>query len=924
MRARLLVTLALAALALTAGPAAAEELSPAAQSLAQCVQNNQRLSVLMLIDESGSLRTTDPSNERVDGIKAALTGLADLAETPVNGTKPEVSVLMAGFYARAHPDPSSGGAGSGAWKAVDRETVDVLNTTAGDYARLNHGRATDYGTALIAARQLLKERLVEQSAEGGQPPCEALIWFTDGRYSLPRRVGKAGLGLPKTVPYAPGIELDQPGAGKRAVSAGKEMMCKPGGLMDELADSGVVRFTVALSTQLAPADGQFLSAATTGSAGSQRCGARLSPRTGQYLDARNSDSLFFAFGGLLSATPPIHANPVCPGLACVRGQTRFSTVPGLSQFLIRAASGVEGAELELSAPGGRSVRLAPEGQEHVSLAGTAVTARWVSPTAVEVQGEFQPGGREWVGNWSYAFVDPQAATGRPPSAQSHSSVQLFTDLEPSIAGDPSLIRGVPTKLAFQLDDPALEGQGLSSGPLLRSASLTASIDDPVAETSTRVAVTGPDESGKFTALVTVPERSSASFVYLSLTAHLAIPGGTPVAPQYRSYQVPVRFPPGQGFPLVSPSSLAPGAAEGTDGTEAELTVTGSSVAGGCVWLGDPDLRAPDAVTMVTEPKASSADGCLHVGKGEQRTLTVRFLPRSGETGDVSGSLPLHLSSEIVPGERRISVPVSFAVSSPPDAARRDALLVVLVLFGALFPLLFLHLLNYLTARFTAPQDLLVLAQGAEAGPGGVSAPVTPEYTAFEPLTLEGENRKVRALTIDQLRFRTVATSGPTGLFRGPFGIASAASGGPFAAGSLSRRLRSWRGGARHEVPLSLAGCWFFVPEPAPAEAEVSVGGSGLWDEPLRATESVDGSGRIKGRLILVIANGGDTEMGEKLLADADRALRSDELREGLVARPEEAEAEEEARVEEGVGVAADPVPPPGAESIADDDDDPWA
>lgn len=922
MRVRLVIALALVASVLAVGRAGAEELSPAARSLAQCVQSNQRLSVLMLIDESGSLRTTDPGNQRVDGIKAALTGLADLAESPVNGKKPEVSVLMAGFYARARPAPTSAGAGSGAWKTVDRGTVDSLNATADDYAHLNQGRATDYGMALIAARQLLKDRLVEEGAEG-QPPCEALIWFTDGRYSLPRRIGKAGLGLPRTVPYAPGVELEQPGAGDRAVAAGKKLMCKPGGLMDELADSGVIRFTVALSTQLAPADGQFLNAATTGGAGPRRCGTRLSPRSGQYLDARDSDRLFFAFGGLLSATPPVHADQVCPALACLRGQTRFSTVPGLSQFLIRAASGVDGSELELRAPGGHSVRLASDGREHASLADTRLTARWVSPTAVEVQGEFQPGGREWVGNWSYTFVDPEAKAGQPPSAKSHSSVQLFTDLEPVIVGDPSLIRGIPTKLAFELRDPALgSGGGLNSGPLLQSTSLTASIDDPVTETSTRIPVAGPDESGRFSATVTVPGHSSASFVYLSLTAHLAIRDGTPVAPQYRSYQVPVRFPPGQGFPLVSPSSLTPDAAQGTDGTEAELTIAGSPVAGGCIWLGAPDLRAPDAVAVDAEPEASSVDNCLHVGKGERRTVIVRFLPRSDQTGDVTGSLPVHLSSEIVPGERSISMPVSFAISTPPDATRRDVLLVVLVLFGALFPLLFLHLLNYLNARFTAPQDLLVLTQDAEAGPEGVSVSIAPEYAAFDPLTMVGESRKVRTLAIADLRFRAIATNGPTGLFRGPFGVVSAASGGLLAAGSLSKPLRSWRDGTEHEVPLSLAGSWFFVPSPAPSEEPSTAGGSGLWDEPLRATRLAPGSERVRGHLILVIANGGDTEMGEKLLADADRALRSDELRSELVERPQETEAEGEAHGAEEVGVAVDPDPPAADSKL--EDDDPWA
>ncbi|MDQ3725038.1 MAG: hypothetical protein M3335_03960 [Actinomycetota bacterium] len=882
------------------------------------MQTNNRLSVLMLIDESGSLRTTDPQNKRVDGIRAALTGLAGLAETPVNGTKPEVSVLLAGFYAKAHPDPGKAEVGPGAWKPVNRDTIDVLNTTAGDYARLNDGRATDYGTALAAARQLLKERMIEESEGGIAQPCQALIWFTDGRYALPQRVGKAGVGLPKTVPYAPGIRLDQPGAGDRAVAAGKKMMCEPGGLMDELASSGVIRFTVALSTQLSPRDGAFLDSATTGSAGTQRCGEELSPRTGEYLDAGDSDSLFFAFGSLLSAAPPVHVDEVCPGLSCVRGATRFTTVPGLSQFLIRASSGVEGAFLYLKGPGGESVRLASGGQEEVSLAGTEIVARWVSPTAVEVQGEFSPEGMEWVGDWSYQFVDPSAKRRSRP-AQSRSSVQLFTELEPVIEGDPALIRGTPTKLDLALKGPnENSGSQLRAGPLLEAASISASLEDPVAGTSTPVRVVGPDQEGGFSTKVKVPADSSAGFVYVSLTSHLAIPGGTPVAPQYRSYDIPVRFPPGQGYPTLSPSSLNLDSIEGDSGTKAELTVTGSSVAGGCVWIDTPELEAPGRVTAETDPAAASADGCLRVGKGEEQVLEVNFSSTSSETGDVSGSVPVHLSSDIVAGERTISVPVSFAISSPPNAVRRDALLVVLILFGALFPLLFLHLLNYLNARFTGPQDLLFLAQDAEAGPGGLAVSVAPEYTVFKPLTFEGESRKVRTLLIDQLRLRTVASGGIAGLFRGPYGVAEVAGGGPLTAGGPHRPLRTWREGAAQEVPLSLAGTWFFVPQ-ATVEVEPPADFSDLWGDVSAAGAASADADRVRGHLILVIANGGDPEMGKELLAEADRALRDEELRQGLASAPAQAE-----EVDKPAAVAAPAETADQAVGNSVTDDDPWA
>jgi hypothetical protein len=882
-------------LAPTAPAAELAVLPPAARSLAQCVQNSGRLSVLMLIDESGSLRTTDPEGRRVDGVRAALTGLSDLAETPVNGSKPEVSVLMAGFYAKVHPDPRTGPVGAGAWNPVNRNTVDELNAAAGDYAELDQGRATDYGTALLGARQLLRERSIEQSTSGSAPACQALIWFTDGRYSLPRRIGKAGLGLPKTVPYAPGVRLDEAGAGERAVAAGRRLMCRPGGVMDDLASSGVTRFTVALSTQLSPEDAAFLDAATTGTGGSRSCGSQLSPRTGEFLGASDSDSLFFVFGDLLSGPVPVNAKVVCPGLSCVRGITAFRTVPGLSQFLIRASSAIEDAELELEAPNGQSVRLTPEGPERVSLAGVSVTSRWVSPTAVEVQGDFDADSSDWVGAWSYVFVDPAATAAQDPAAKSRSAIQLFADLEPAIVGEPTLIRGAPTRLRFVLQRASGEGEPLSAGPLLESAALTATIDDPVAGTSDPVRVTGPDQAGRFSATVTIPEQSSAGFVYLGLTAHLAIPGGTPVAPQYRSYSLPVRFPPGQGFPTISPESLQLPSVVGLSSTEGELTVTGSSVATGCVWLGMPDLDTPDRepVTAVVAPTARSAGECLKLSEGEERTLRIRFQPASAATGDISGSLPVHLRSDVVSGSRTVSVPVTFVVAPEPNVAQRDILFLLLIVFGTLFPVGFLHFLNYLGARFTAPQDLLFLAQDAEVGPAGIRASTEPLYTNFRPLTLSGENRKVRLIDeIDGVEFRTVASGRLSGLFRGPYGLASAEGGGPLAVGGQAGALRSWGAETRHEVPLSLAGTWLFVPAGGPVLDEQQ-------SEPVEAWGTAAGSslldrdaGDLKGRLIFLIANGGDLEQGKELWADAARVLAEEEARQSLLVRPEEAEDDE--------------------------------
>jgi hypothetical protein len=885
------------------------QLSPAAQSLAGCVQGSGRLSVLMLIDESGSLVQTDPFNQRVDGIRAALTGLADLSETAVGGRKPQVSVLMAGFYGLVHPDPAEG-ASPGAWKSVDREDIDQLLEEVGQYAELNHGRATDYATALTAARQLLAARVAEQSQEGGAPPCQALIWFTDGRYSLPRRIGKSGVGLPLTVPYAPGVRLDRPGAGEEAVADGKAFMCKPNGLMDGLQRDGVTRFTVALATQLSPADAAFLDAATTGTGGGQHCGTHLSRLSGEYLTAQDGDRLFFAFADLLSSAPPVQVTAICPKLECVRGVTTFVTVPGLNRFLIRASGGARSPakqsssplNLQLNGPDGQSVTLRPNAPSHISLAGTSITQRWVSNRAVEVQGDFSATSRSWLGRWSYSLVDPSASSSLAPEAKSYSAIQLFADLEPVVKGSPVLIKGVPTPLTFYLANGSEPDTPVKTGSLVRSAHLTASIEDPVAGTSRQVPVIGPRPDGSYMARVTIPRSSTTGFVYLGLTVHLSTPGGTPIAPQYRSFDVPVRFPPGQGFPTISPSSLDLPALHGLGEAQGVLTVTGSSVGEGCVWLGSPKTEAPGGAGTIhssISPQAGSAAHCIPVAKGEARRFTVRLAPSSEASGTVTGSVPVHLRSEIVSGDRVVSIPVSFAMAPSPNEAARVALLVALVLLGVLLPLLLLHLLNMLGARFPAPNRLRAIVLPVEMPKGGAlrrkDGVERSDLGRGESLARHG-SQPTNSLEIGGVKLEAVASGSfrdrTFELFRGPYGVASA-DGRKLRAGS-TQPLRSWRNGMAQEVSLGLAGTWIFrldalcpaevIPPVDEASSRDSVEGTKLEGTffgartPARDAASSAQAQKgpseptIEGELILLISDGPPLDQGDTLFEQAEQGL----------------------------------------------------
>jgi hypothetical protein len=470
-----------------------------------------------------------------------------------------------------------------------------------------------------------------------------------------------------------------------------------------------------------------------------------------------------------------------------------------------------------------------------------------------------------------------------------------------------LIRGAPTTLEFELNQGSNPDRPVTAGPLVRSSHLVASIDDPIAGTSTRIPVVGPKPDGSYSAKVTVPATSTAGFVYLGLTASFSTPGGTPIAPQYRSFDVPVRFPPGQGFPTISPATLDLPSLHGVGEVKGTLTVKASSVSSGCVWLGAPKVDAPSGagrIKVKVSPEAGSARRCVHLDKGETRRFNVGLLPSSEARGTVSASFPVHLRSDLVDTEHVVSVPASFAMAPAPNAVTRAVLLVVLVLIGTLLPLLLLHVLNVLGARFAAPNRLRVIRMPVEMARGGRllrrDGESGAELGRGETLAGQG-SRQVRELEIGGLKLETVASGSLRDrtfeLFRGPYGVARA-NDRKLVAGAR-QPLRSWREGTAHEVPLGLAGTWIFrfdalrpaeagdteeavdpyaaaATAPQKREGDMFFAPADSHGEPRREPPAPrkPREAAIEGELILLISDGPPLDQGNVLYEQAEEGLKA--------------------------------------------------
>jgi hypothetical protein len=883
VRLGLALVLVLAAVALAAADAPAQEaakLPPAASSLARCLQNSDRLSVVMLIDESRSLKGTDRTNQRIDGLKAALTGLIRLAEPPAGAAAPHVEVQFAGFANRVQPPP-----GRGEWLDVSSATLPDLQRKADAFAERKKGRDTDYATALAGARRILVARSASIDAAEGVAPCEALVWFTDGRYQIDDRTDAEGRRLPRTVPYAPGIRIDRPKGGKRAVAAGKRFLCQPGGEMDRFVNDGIVKFTVALSSRLKPDEAALLGAITTGAADGERCGSELSPESGHYLETENSGDLFFLFSSLFSASPPPKEGLFCVPDPCPEGRRAFEAVPGATRFLIHATTGAEGIQLHLAGPTGGPKVLLHGGPGQLDFPGTNVVQRWVSPRAVEVEGTFDPGDRAWQGGWTFAFVAP---SGVDRGAKPLYTLQLLTDLAASPAGVQQVTLGEPTRLKFRLVDR--RGALVRTGPLLRAATLHATVTDPTTRRSVELPLRGPAADGTFEGSVTLPARSQAAYVFVDVDPSFATPDGTPLVGPHRSFRLSTQAP---GFATIAPQRLELPRLKGKGSTKGTLTIRGSKLADGCVWVGTPKLggRGAGGLDMRVVPPATSRASCVRVPRSATRRLTVEFKASDQAAGTVRGALPVNLTSTSAEGPRIVSLETSFRRALDPDTGTKVAVFVGLILAGVLIPLVLLYLLNRHGARFTAPQRVVALTRDVRLHPGRSlesrnDEPLEARRSDFMALSREGQERRERELAVDGVTLQAVPSkvrATPSwnpkdllvDLFTGPYGVASA-DGQPIAAGG-AKDLREWRAGATHEVPLALPGTWLFYPAG-------SSDGDG-WDEPSPAAEPWDQPGgrgsqaarsapsAIDGTLVLLLGDvETDPRAGDALLAQARRSL----------------------------------------------------
>ena len=821
---RLLATLLLLGVGLavlsTGSSAAAQPAAgrDALQALSSCVQSTNKLLVLMLIDESGSLARTDHSNQRVTAVKATLRNLAAFTTMKRAGGAPRVEVRLAGFSVD-FKSPAG-------WTQLGPGTIGKLERNTDGFAKRNTGKDTDFYLALEGTRRAFGERVQQLTSQGDAAPCQLLLLFTDGEYDVDPRPGS-------TKSYAPSIKLNDEVAARRVVALGHRRVCDPGGTIDQLRLNGVVTVTIALTAELGRQPQGFLQALGTGAGGGQTCGKEGSRVTGAFFPVRQLRELLFRFDQIANELVPGKAIGKAPSVSLSASAPPANAAGGPSPSTQACdgstswpISGAPASYWSCRPPTGPKAgaalgagRQRPVGLGHYQLVLAIVAGRHDRRRAPS-------GTDDWVGTWSVTFIDP---SGRHPGAVARSQIYLYGDLSPELA-EPSVLRlGQENRLTVQLVNQ--DHTPRTPADLLATASLVARVLAQSTGQSKAVPMV-PDPQGRWHGTYAVPADTTDAGLDIELGLTVRTRSGVTLATVRRVKRLPVKPP--VSYPDVSPTELRLPGITGTDTARGVLRVTGGSTGTSCVWFEPATFSVvppqAGAITLQLKDNPTTADRCISVGPGDIRDVTIEARPDQQDIGRVEGRLVARLiSGEPDAPVLSKQIPVTFRLALKVNEVERGVKFLLLAALLLLLPLVVLYLFGlgygWFQPTTTLRGAVLPVVLGTDGRPYVVNdagGTTSLEHIDFGHFTKNVGNSSARRrrLSWPPLAFRIRVPWHP---FDGPHGIAEHPTLHTTGSGGQQRRRGS--GLIAGRVPLELSGAWVCTLDPAELRPDGEVRGT---------------------------------------------------------------------------------------------------
>ncbi len=674
-------------------PVRADPTSDTLRGLASCLHERHSLSVVLLVDTSGSLKTTDPRNDRIGAARLALANFASLAAVSDGGRTPEIEVLLAGFASTFDIVVP--------WTPLTPDSLGSFAAPLDSFATRNDGIDTDFPTALIGAQSQLDGR--------GDRTCRAVLLFTDGKYDVVdgNSQRRRDAGLVKV--YAPDISLAVPGSGAQVEALGRDFLCRPDGLADTMRSTRVRLITVALAVQIEPADQQFLRALSERVADGTTCGTARSG-TGAYLPAAQLSELKRLFNRVTTAiaggTEVGRASgevEVCPETACDAGRRSFPVDAAAERVSFLVDTGATGVDATITLPDGGEVTAAAGESGSETVDGIEVRWTWVDERTVNVEAEL-PAGRstgEAEGEWDVTLVQPD---GEPGSSPARIDAYLYGGWAPALYTDAFLLEGVEQEVLLEIVDG--DGDAVDANDYTGTVEVTGTLAMGESE-ATALEMLGPDRRGRYSFVFEAPAESGVDTATLAVVLRITTPSGVALAPADLTAQLPVRRP--DVYPTIASALVDAGTVRGTDTAVGAIEIVGGRDRTGCAWVRDVEFTTlPDGVGSIGWSSTNASEAkCQTVLAGSSEAIDLDFTPENSGSGAVQGTVTVEYLAGRDTEIRGTTVPLEFRLLPPIDQGRRAGLFVGIMLLGLLAPIGALFLLNRSLARFQPTDGMLV-------------------------------------------------------------------------------------------------------------------------------------------------------------------------------------------------------------------------
>ena len=672
--------------AVSASPDKPSDQQTGLSEFGSCLSGGGKGSLVMLMDQSGSLQKTDPDKARVTAAQYLAARLASFSTT--KGIT--LDVRVAGF--------ASSYAGAGDWTSLTPDALETVKSQISAVGDDIKDYDTDYWNALEGARQ----DLVDHDTSG----CRAVAWLSDGEYDLDVRASGGSRSADDSKPYAPGVSLDSEEGVAEAERAGTADICRPTGVADQLRSSKVTLLGLGLTS--GDTDFTFMKrivgggGTNAGTNGVDVCGDVSSP-TGAFYPVSDIDSLLLAFDSISAPGTAVRSDSVniCQGDVCTTGESAFVLDKSLQNVHVLASSDVEGLEADLYAPGATEPIVMSQSSGPQTSSG--VSYEWLTPRSLQIDlaADSVP---TWSGQWRLAFVDKSSST---EGEQVHINLDLsspltlsWKDLESTELHQGETADNVQLTLLDHADGEPVDVSSLT-GTIAASVTLT---DSQGAETT----LYESNDFGELSKPLSIPIGADVALGEATVTSSVTVTtasttgadgsriDGTTLAPTKATTEVTINPP--LDFPALS-APVDFGRLEKDTTARAALQITGP----GCVWV------PSDAVTLTGAPEeagtitmtsdAASQDSCVSVPEGGTADLDLSLSTHDHANGAITGNVSVMVAPLDEPDRAQtVDVPFRAEMRRPLDVGTAWTAFAIALLAGIGIPVGLLYLFKFLAAR----------------------------------------------------------------------------------------------------------------------------------------------------------------------------------------------------------------------------------